>query len=636
MAPAQQRLDTQHASVGGVDGGLVVQHELVARHGEAQAGRDVQALHDPGRDLRREEAAAVAAFLLREIHRGVGLSQQEVGGDAVTREAADADAGEHGQLVAVDDDRSADRLDELGRDGGGRGVVLDVVEHDRELVAAEPRDDVEFAQAVAQALRGLDEHAVADLVAEGVVHRLEMVEVDEQQRDAAPLPAGAPDHVAGPLEVQRAVGQTREVVVVREEVHPLGVAFLAGDVGEDEDDAVGVAVGFAHDARTDPRGIRRARLAAVGDPAFPVAAFADALDEAGRLAEPVQAAHLAQRLVRRVTGDAAEGRVDPQDVPVGVDDQDALGHVVERASHETQALVGAALFRDVDVRADEAQRAAVLVAFHHLRAGRDPAVLATREPDAVLDLVVGNVALQRAQVAVAQRRVFLGGDERDEVVERDGDLAAGLAEEDRPVRVEVDALRRAVDVEQDLPGRLDRERETLLGLAHHRGLAPLAGDVAGDDDDLVRVVAGGRNGLDGTVDQPDAVLALEPQFRVAARAGIEGLAEHRPQAVEVVGVHLAEARSRHRDVAAHEGPRERAAAVELAAVAIPDGDHVGHVVGDEPEHLGVGAKLGLGPFAFGELAAQRLRAVGHATFERVAHLAKLGVRARQRMHEIGL
>ena len=65
-------------------------------------------------------------------------------------------------------------------------------EHDREQVAAQARDAVDVARRLAQPLRHLLQHAVADLLAEGVVDRLEALEVDQRQRERASPARRAP------------------------------------------------------------------------------------------------------------------------------------------------------------------------------------------------------------------------------------------------------------------------------------------------------------------------------------------------------------------------------------------------------------------------------------------------------------
>ena len=64
-------------------------------------------------------------------------------------------------------------------------LLGDVLEQDRELVAAEARGHVGAARARVQPARELDQHLVAGGVAERVVDRLEVVEVEEDHRGGA-------------------------------------------------------------------------------------------------------------------------------------------------------------------------------------------------------------------------------------------------------------------------------------------------------------------------------------------------------------------------------------------------------------------------------------------------------------------
>ena len=97
------------------------------------------------------------------------------------------------QLLAADASNGAwraasSRSRDLDRGRRGRRVL----DQDRELVAAHPRERVAGAQRTAQPLATRDQELVALAVAEAVVDRLEVVEVDEQDRQpvAAPRCAG--------------------------------------------------------------------------------------------------------------------------------------------------------------------------------------------------------------------------------------------------------------------------------------------------------------------------------------------------------------------------------------------------------------------------------------------------------------
>ena len=93
----------------------------------------------------------------------------------------------------------------------GRLGVVAVLDHHRELVAAEARDHVLGAQARAQPRGDRHQQLVAGGVAEAVVDGLEVVEVDEQHRELA-APVG--DRGLDLVGEQRSVGEVRERVVV--------------------------------------------------------------------------------------------------------------------------------------------------------------------------------------------------------------------------------------------------------------------------------------------------------------------------------------------------------------------------------------------------------------------------------------
>ena len=76
-----------------------------------------------------------------------------------------------------------------------------------EFVAAQPGHEVMGRHRVQQPLRHPLQQGVADVVAEGVVDRLEIVEVDEQQRQRPGVGPGQPG--GEPLGEEQAVGAGR-------------------------------------------------------------------------------------------------------------------------------------------------------------------------------------------------------------------------------------------------------------------------------------------------------------------------------------------------------------------------------------------------------------------------------------------
>ena len=146
---------------------------------------------------------ATSASRITSVGRGVGVGER------------DADRGRHDQLAAVEVERVLQRLlDALG-DHGRLARVADVVEQDRELVAAEPGDGVAGPQGRLQPARDGDQQPVADVVAERVVDELEAVEVQEQHRRAGGRAAAlrAPDRLRQAVQEQHAVGQPGQRVV---------------------------------------------------------------------------------------------------------------------------------------------------------------------------------------------------------------------------------------------------------------------------------------------------------------------------------------------------------------------------------------------------------------------------------------
>ena len=144
----------------------------------------------------------------------IARSASRISSSGVARPAAvgDADAEVDGHQLGAGVHRRLEGAQHPRGDGAEfRDGILDVRQHDRELVAAEPGDDVLRAHGVAQPARDGDEQRVADGVAERVVDDLEVVDVDEQH----PERAGAVGELAAqPLHEQQPVRQVGERVVV--------------------------------------------------------------------------------------------------------------------------------------------------------------------------------------------------------------------------------------------------------------------------------------------------------------------------------------------------------------------------------------------------------------------------------------
>ena len=209
MPPARQRLEAGDASRGEVDDRLVVELELAARDGAAQARRDLQARDDRGPHPLLVLDVGAAAAALGPVHRHVGVPEHLLRLVAAPADA-DARADAHPVVPTVNGCRE-------GRDealGGDHGVGA-VREQHGELVAAEAGGGVRAPQAVRDPARHLDQHLVPGQVAETVVDRLEAVEVEEQHGDVGALAVGAHERLLEPVEEEGAVGKPGERVAER-------------------------------------------------------------------------------------------------------------------------------------------------------------------------------------------------------------------------------------------------------------------------------------------------------------------------------------------------------------------------------------------------------------------------------------
>ena len=160
-----------------------------------------------------EEPIAALAVALGPVHRGVGVPDQLLGargGSPPPRRRCRCCSGATAPAATR---RAAPALQHAVRRVGGLLDAVDVLEQQRELVAAEARRGVGRADARGQALRHLDEHLVAGGVPQAVVDRLEVVEVEEDHGHALALAARAGDRMADALGEQGAVRQAGHRVV---------------------------------------------------------------------------------------------------------------------------------------------------------------------------------------------------------------------------------------------------------------------------------------------------------------------------------------------------------------------------------------------------------------------------------------
>ena len=134
---------------------------------------------------RLELVEAALAVALRGVHRDVGVLHQlgRVDGAVVP---GNTDARVHDHRHAFEHDRIAERDENTVGDVAHLELVRRVRQQHRELVATEAGRGVVGPHAGVDPRRDLGQQCVAGGVAHRVVHRLEVVEVDEQHRHPPP------------------------------------------------------------------------------------------------------------------------------------------------------------------------------------------------------------------------------------------------------------------------------------------------------------------------------------------------------------------------------------------------------------------------------------------------------------------
>jgi hypothetical protein len=189
---------------------------------------------------------AVAPAVLGRIAGLVGGAQQArqvVPAGGVDRHQPDADADLE-RLVQPHEAEVAHRLAQLVGDAL-RPVEPAAFQQHAELVAAEARQDVRLAQLSAQDRGELAQQLVAGDVAAGVVHDLELVEVDVEQRVMLVERLGALEQLLEKVLELAAVDQAGERVVAGVPGELLGEEARAGHVPEHQHRADHAALAVA-------------------------------------------------------------------------------------------------------------------------------------------------------------------------------------------------------------------------------------------------------------------------------------------------------------------------------------------------------------------------------------------------------
>ncbi|HVY08558.1 MAG TPA: hypothetical protein VHB18_00230 [Mycobacteriales bacterium] len=212
VLPTYECLGIRGATGHGVDERLEVHLDCAFDDGQAKVRLEVELLHRAG------GAAGVLVPPAQSL--GLGVVHGEVGvvEEVVTGRARSGHGQPDRQACHDRPTRShRDRLRHRRHDAVGDAVRLvqpvDVLEQDGELVAAEARDGVSFADQAGEPRGDLPEQPVAGMVPEAVVDDLEPVDIGEDDGAEAPVASAAKQRLVQPVDEQPAVGQPGELVV---------------------------------------------------------------------------------------------------------------------------------------------------------------------------------------------------------------------------------------------------------------------------------------------------------------------------------------------------------------------------------------------------------------------------------------
>ena len=362
LVPADECFGLDDAAAGDFHDGLVVQLEFLPVQPLLQVAQQQAAVLRFLLHGRRELAKLVAPLFLGCVHRQVGVLEQVHAVVAVARVEGQpgADRDVHG--VAAQFVGLGHGVQHLAADGVRVHRMAQILQDERELIAAQARHQVGAAHAGLQAACHLAQQLVALIVAEGVVHFLEEIQVQEHQCERLAALACPLHAVQQVLLEHLPVGQLGQVVVVR--LVPdrgLGPALLR-HIGEQADVAVHAAVLVVRGVDGQPLDVFLAVLAPVADIAAPRPTLAQAgpqgLVEGAVLAaraENVQAP--TNDLVRCVAGDGGESRVQILHHALGVGHHHGLGGVLVDQRRTARRGLGALALGDVHHHADDGRAA---------------------------------------------------------------------------------------------------------------------------------------------------------------------------------------------------------------------------------------------------------------------------------------
>ena len=243
IIPSYQRLGADDAATLQIHFRLVVQQKFVAHHRAPKVFLDQVTPLIAGAQFGGKKLIAVAAAVLRVVHRGIGTTQQRRTIFAVVRINRDADRHAEKILVFLQQKWFRHGLEDPVRQQCHVRGFIEALRQNHEFVTAQASQRVGVAGTGGKALGDGLQQLVAALVADGIVDALEAVEVKEQDRDPLIGAARQLERMGQSLGQEGAVRQSGQRIVCRHMLQPLLRILDDGDIGKR--DQHGAGLGFA-------------------------------------------------------------------------------------------------------------------------------------------------------------------------------------------------------------------------------------------------------------------------------------------------------------------------------------------------------------------------------------------------------
>ena len=209
-----------------------MQHELASRERAPETALEQGPLLRVPLHLGGEELEVVAPDLLRPVHGGVDVGEQDLRVAPVFRVESDAEAGGEEQLAFLDEEGGLEDREDLPRHHADAGRIPHSGQKEKELVSSQPRHGVLSAKSTPEAPADLHQQLVPGRVPQRVVDMLEVVQVQKHDRDLLAPPPGPLDGQLEAVVEERPVGKAGQRVVMRPLPAPLLRQLPVGDVDE--------------------------------------------------------------------------------------------------------------------------------------------------------------------------------------------------------------------------------------------------------------------------------------------------------------------------------------------------------------------------------------------------------------------